>query len=70
MQVTESRVFALSASGRVYVISAQAPPGVPMRSSTSIMSRWGTGWLWGGDDQPGVQHFEIVPAQKLTWGER
>ena len=27
-----------------------------------------TGWLWG--EETGAQHAEIVPAQKLAWGER
>lgn len=73
MQVTESRVFALSESGRVYVIPAQAgvtpagtaPPPTPSSSSTS---RWGLGWIWG--DEAVGQHAEIVPAQKLARGER
>ncbi|KAI0282735.1 regulator of chromosome condensation 1/beta-lactamase-inhibitor protein II [Russula brevipes] len=71
VQVTESRVFALSASGRVYIISAEAarqslaPPGAP---TPSRAARWGAGWVWG--DEGGVQHAEIVPAQKLAWGER
>ncbi|KAI9457802.1 RCC1/BLIP-II [Lactarius psammicola] len=70
VQVTESRVFALSASGKVYVIPARAAsqgltPGAPTPSSASW---WGTGWLWG--EEAGVRHAEIVPAQKLTWGER
>jgi hypothetical protein len=73
VQVTESRVFALSDSGRVYVLSAQAATtgqgltqagGTPTPSS----SRWGSGWLW--HDEAGVRHAEIVPAQKLAWGEK
>jgi len=69
VQVTESRVFALSASGKVYVIPARAAsqyltPGAPTPSSAPW---WGTGWLWG--EEAGVRHAEIVPAQKLAWGE-
>jgi hypothetical protein len=75
VQVTESRVFALSDSGRVYVIPAQpasarqslAPAGTPTPSSSGT-SRWGSGWLWG--DDAGAQHAEILPTQKLAWGER
>ncbi|KAI0003218.1 regulator of chromosome condensation 1/beta-lactamase-inhibitor protein II [Russula compacta] len=65
VQVTESRVFALSASGSVYVIAAQAARHSPTPGASS---RWGTSWLWG--DEAGVEHSEIVPAQKLAWGER
>jgi hypothetical protein len=77
VQVTESRVFALSDSGRVFVIpatqaaasasaSASAKQGLtPAASSSSSTSRWGSGWLWGDD-----AGAEIVPAQKLAWGER
>ena len=38
--------------------------GTPTPSS----SRWGSGWLW--HDEAGVRHAEIVPAQKLAWGEK
>jgi hypothetical protein len=79
VQVTASRVFALSGSGKVYVIPAQSAgasasagqgltsAGTPTPSNSSN-SRWGSGWLWG--DDAGAQHAEIVPAQKLAWGER
>ncbi|KAH9057653.1 RCC1/BLIP-II [Lactarius vividus] len=71
VQVTESRVFALSADGKVYVIPARGASqyltsGAPPAPSST--SWWGTGWLWGGE--AGARHAEIVPAQKLAWGER
>ncbi|KAI9433941.1 RCC1/BLIP-II [Lactarius indigo] len=68
VQVTESRVFALSAEGKVYVIPARATSqslGPPTPSSAPW---WGTGWLWG--EEAGTRHAEIVPAQKFAWGER
>lgn len=81
VQVTESRVFALSDSGKVYVIPAQAahagvtgarqgltPAGTSTTPSSSSTSRWGSGWLWG--DGAGATHAEIAPSQKLAWGER
>ena len=67
VQVTESRVFALSASGKVYVIPARAASR-ELASAPSSASWWGTGWLWG--EEAGVRHAEIVPAHKLAWGER
>jgi len=75
VQVTDSRVFALSASGKVYVIPADAArqnrdlaPDGSSSSTPPSTSRWGTNRFWG--DQPGIQYSEIVPAQKLAWGER
>ncbi|KAI0055499.1 RCC1/BLIP-II [Artomyces pyxidatus] len=70
VQVTDSRVFALSASGRIYVMSVEASkqslaPGSPTPSSDSW---WGTGWMWG--EEVGVDFSEIVPAHKLNWGEK
>ncbi|KAH9989777.1 regulator of chromosome condensation 1/beta-lactamase-inhibitor protein II [Russula vinacea] len=62
VQVTESRVFALSDSGRVYVSHSGR------RHTDTSSSRWGSGWLW--HDEAGVRHAEIVPAQKLAWGEK
>jgi hypothetical protein len=57
----------------VYVIPAQAASasarqGLTPTPSSSSTSRWGSGWLWG--DGVGAQHVEIVPVQKLAWGER
>lgn len=65
MQVAESRVFALSASGRVYVMPAQAAT-----QKNLTPSRWGTSWLWGSGDEAGLHYSEIIPAQKFGWGER
>ncbi|KAI0261837.1 regulator of chromosome condensation 1/beta-lactamase-inhibitor protein II [Gloeopeniophorella convolvens] len=70
VQVTESRVFALSASGKVYAVSAQAAEQILMPGSPTPSSApwWGTGWLWG--EEAGVRHSEITPTQPLTWGEK
>ncbi|CCL98952.1 uncharacterized protein FIBRA_00960 [Fibroporia radiculosa] len=70
IQVTPSRVFALSASGRIYVLSSSAqqqtlPPGTPTPTSSPW---WGTGWLWG--DEEGVDFAEVTPHEKLHWGEK
>ncbi|GBE82398.1 regulator of chromosome condensation 1/beta-lactamase-inhibitor protein II [Sparassis latifolia] len=70
LQVTPSRVFALSASGRVYTLSSSAamqdlPAGTPTPASTPW---WGTGWLWGEEEE--VDFAEVVPNEKLAWGEK
>jgi hypothetical protein len=66
VQVAESRVFALSASGRVYVMPAHAAA----RQQNLAPSRWGTSWLWGSGEEAGSHYSEIIPAQKFGWGER
>ncbi|TFY78019.1 hypothetical protein EWM64_g5994 [Hericium alpestre] len=70
IQLTDSRVFALSASGNIYVLSSKEgkqklPAGTPTLASSPW---WGTGWMWGED--VGVDFTEIVPANKLAWGEK
>lgn len=70
VQATPSRVFALSASGRIYVLSSSAteqalPAGVPTPASSPW---WGTGWLWGEEEY--VDFAEILPSEKLGWNER
>ncbi|KAG6821176.1 hypothetical protein H0H93_005396 [Arthromyces matolae] len=70
LKLTEGKLYALSASGKVYVLSTQAAlqtlrPGAPTPSSDSW---WGTGWLWGEDET--VDFAEITPAEQLSWGEK
>jgi len=70
VQATPTRVFALSASGRVYVLSSSADqqtlsPGTPTPGSSPW---WGTGWLWG--EEGDVDFAEITPNERLSWGEK
>lgn len=70
LQVTPTRVFALSASGRIYVLAAcrdhQAlAMGVPTPSSTPW---WGTGWMWGEEED--IDFAEITPNEKLARKEK
>ncbi|KAG2158456.1 regulator of chromosome condensation 1/beta-lactamase-inhibitor protein II [Suillus bovinus] len=72
LQLTESRVYALSASGKIYVIAANAeqqqkPSPKPLPASTT--SWWGTGWIWGAQGNA-IDFAEIAPRQKLGWGEK
>ena len=60
----------MSASGKVYAISAEAEkqelqPGKPTPSSDGW---WGTGWFWGEDET--VDFVEIAPREHLSWGEK
>ena len=68
--MTPTRVFALSASGHVYVLAASAAqqklaPGAPTPSSTPW---WGTGWQWGEEET--VDFAQLNPREKLAWGEK
>ncbi|OCH95595.1 RCC1/BLIP-II protein [Obba rivulosa] len=70
IQVTPTRVFALSKSGNIYVISSssaeQTRPAAAKRSAGS--SWWGSGWFAG--DNSSVDFAEIVPNEKLNGGEK
>ncbi|KAI0340522.1 RCC1/BLIP-II [Trametopsis cervina] len=70
LQSTIDRVFALSASGKIYVLSSQSSAqtlatGAPTPSSTPW---WGTGWIWGEEED--VDFAEITSHEKLAWGEK
>ncbi|KZT03491.1 RCC1/BLIP-II [Laetiporus sulphureus 93-53] len=70
VQVTPTRVFALSASGRIYVLSSSASeqslaPGTPTPASSPW---WGTGWYWGEEED--VDFVELLPNEKLGWKEK
>ncbi|KAH0584302.1 putative E3 ubiquitin-protein ligase HERC4 [Termitomyces sp. J132] len=70
LRLTEGKLYALSASGKVYALSTESAkqtlrPGAPTPSSDSW---WGTGWLWGEDET--VDFVEITPEETLSWGEK
>jgi hypothetical protein len=70
LQLSASKIFALSASGKVYVSSTTSAkqalaPGKPTPSSSPW---WGTGWLWGEDAN--VDFAEVTPNVALSRGER
>ncbi|KAG2365754.1 regulator of chromosome condensation 1/beta-lactamase-inhibitor protein II [Suillus spraguei] len=72
LQLTESRIYALSASGKIYAIAANAeqqktPP--PKALPASTMSWWGPGWIWGAQGNA-IDFIEITPKEKLGWGEQ
>ncbi|KAG2014091.1 hypothetical protein CC2G_010937 [Coprinopsis cinerea AmutBmut pab1-1] len=70
LQLTEDKVYALSASGHIYVLAAKAEkqtlaPGRPTPSSDGW---WGTGWLWGEDQT--IDFVKLESNEKLDWGEK
>ncbi|KAF8844906.1 RCC1/BLIP-II [Paxillus ammoniavirescens] len=70
LQLTDSQVYALSASGKVYVFAtneAQQRLSVARPTPASI-PWWGTGWI-SGVDQTTIDFTEISPKGKLNWGE-
>lgn len=69
LQLTERKLYALSASGKVYVIATDAMEQelrtyAPTPASDSW---WGTGWFWGEDEC--VDFAEVTPAEPLAWRE-
>ncbi|KAF9233602.1 regulator of chromosome condensation 1/beta-lactamase-inhibitor protein II [Melanogaster broomeanus] len=70
LQLTDSRVYALSASGRIYVFAAneeqQKLPTAML--PTAGISWWRTCLIWG-EDQATIDFTEISPKDKLHWGE-
>ncbi|KAA1471342.1 RCC1/BLIP-II [Dentipellis sp. KUC8613] len=68
LQLTDSRVFALSSSGSIYVLSARASEQQPVAGETASSSRWGTSWLYGSDSN--IACVELKPSQALRWGEK
>ncbi|EGN95495.1 hypothetical protein SERLA73DRAFT_186528 [Serpula lacrymans var. lacrymans S7.3] len=71
LQLTGSRVFALSASGKIYVFAAKAgqqksPVGAPTPSSTPW---WGTGWFWG-EEEAAIDFAQLTPKEAFGWKER
>ncbi|KAJ3504015.1 hypothetical protein NLJ89_g8163 [Agrocybe chaxingu] len=66
LQLTEHKLCALSASGKVYVLATditkqELPTGAPTPSSDGW---WGTGWFWGEDEI--VDFAEVHPSEKLA----
>ncbi|KAG0705053.1 regulator of chromosome condensation 1/beta-lactamase-inhibitor protein II [Suillus ampliporus] len=69
LQLTESRVYALSASGKIYVFAVNAEQQLPTAKPTpATTSWWGPGWIWGEEGNT-TDFTEITPKKKLAWGE-
>lgn len=69
IKLTDSRLFALSSSGKVYVLSSQASRQNPSPAVSSGSPWWGTGWLWG-DDALAADFIELKPSDALSRGEK
>lgn len=68
VQLTDSRVYALSASGRIYVVAAnEERQKLPIHWTPSTTSWWIPGWL--EREQQTIDFVEILPKEKLNWGE-
>ncbi|TFK72204.1 RCC1/BLIP-II [Pluteus cervinus] len=69
LQLTESRVYALSASGKVYALASEASQQLlgPGRPTPASSPWWSTGWLWGEAEQ--MDFVEVVPTSRLAWRE-
>lgn len=68
VQLTDSRVYALSASGRIYVFAANEEQQQLPKLQTSSATPWGlSGWI--GREQQAINFVEICPKEKLNWCE-
>ncbi|KAI6028459.1 regulator of chromosome condensation 1/beta-lactamase-inhibitor protein II [Pisolithus orientalis] len=68
IQVTESRVYALSASGKIYVLAAnEEQQKLKVSSQHPGSSWWSFDWLWRG--RPNIDLVELFPREKLGWRE-
>lgn len=68
VQLTESRVYALSASGRIYVFAANKErQKLSILQTTSRTPWWVSGWI--GREQETIDFVEIFPKEKLDRGE-
>jgi hypothetical protein len=65
LKLTEGRLYALSAYGKVYALATDAEKqNVPAKGFTRN-SWW---WFLGKDET--VDFVEITPKEALTWGEK
>jgi len=67
LQLTESKIYALSSSGAVYVLAADALSQEIPLSGPQSTGLW-TNWLWEGGKT--IQYEELSPQQGLGWSER
>lgn len=70
LQLTENKIYALSASGNIYVFAAKAidqrkAVGAPTPSSDSW---WSTGWLWGEEET--IDFAQLHVNDSLNWKEK
>ncbi|KAJ7582816.1 regulator of chromosome condensation 1/beta-lactamase-inhibitor protein II, partial [Mycena floridula] len=71
IQLSESKLFALSASGKIYVLDAKATNQklLPGAASPSSSPWWSIGWLWG-EEKPVIDFEELQPNHGLSRGEK
>jgi hypothetical protein len=68
LKLTEGRLYALSAYGKVYALATDAEKQNAPAKGFTRNSWWGVGWLLGKDET--VDFVEITPKEALTWGEK
>lgn len=66
LQLTEKKLYALSASGKVYVLATDAVAQV-LPKDVSGGAWWGFRWLWG--EQKIVDYTEVTPREPFGWRE-
>ncbi|KAF8626336.1 hypothetical protein AX15_004995 [Amanita polypyramis BW_CC] len=70
IRLTDNKLYALSTTGRVYALSlVSSEEGLHQSDSTSASnSWWGASWFGGKGES--IEFIEVIPKQKLSWGER
>ena len=69
IRLTENKLYALSTAGKLYALSPASSQEVQSSGSASASdSWWGTSWFGGKDES--IKSMEIVPKEKLSWGEQ
>ncbi|KAF8447908.1 regulator of chromosome condensation 1/beta-lactamase-inhibitor protein II [Boletus edulis BED1] len=68
VQLTGSRVYALSATGRIYVFAANEEQQQLPKPRISSATSWGLSG-WTGREQLAIDFVEIFPKERLNWGE-
>ncbi|KAG6376199.1 regulator of chromosome condensation 1/beta-lactamase-inhibitor protein II [Boletus reticuloceps] len=69
VQLTGSRVYALSATGRIYVFAANEEQQQLPKPRISSATSWDLSG-WTGRERQAIDFVEIFPKERLNWGEK
>lgn len=71
VELTETKIYALSAFGKVYVLAADAlAQATPASNPPTNISWYNMGWLLGNYRKQNIQYEEVTPKEILGWNEK